>query len=199
MIAPADLPDDLRRAVISEFAGEPIRWAGQPSAHTAFWRSAAIWLFAVPWTLFALFWESLALGSFSAIGETEGGESSWFGVVFVLFGLPFIAIGLGMMAAPFWLARRARRSIWVITARRIACLTLGRRGVAVRSILPRTIFAIERTEKPDGSGTLKLVFGEGRDSDGDKVERSETLQGIPDVRRVEDVIRRLMQDERPAG
>jgi len=39
-----------------------------------------------------------------------------------------------------------------------------------------------------------VIFGEGRDPDGDKVERSETLQGIPDVRRVEDIIRRLMEE-----
>jgi len=38
------------------------------------------------------------------------------------------------------------------------------------------------------------IFGEGRDPDGDKVERSETLQGIPDARRVEDIIRRLMEE-----
>ncbi len=34
---------------------------------------------------------------------------------------------------------------------------------------------MECRERRDGSGTLKLIFGEGRDSDGDKVERSETL------------------------
>lgn len=194
MTAPADLPDDLRRAVIGEFAGEPIRWAGQPSARTAFWRSAGIWLFAVPWTLFALFWETLSLGGFLGFGGPTGQLWSWFGAFFVLFGLPFVAIGLGMMASPLWLARRAQRSVWVITARRIALMTLGRRGVTVRSIAPRDLFAVERTEKADGSGTLKLIFGEGRDSDGDKVERSETLQGIPDVRRVEDIIRRLMEE-----
>jgi hypothetical protein len=195
MTAPADLPDDLHRAVNSEFAGEPLRWAGQPSSRMAFWRSAGIWLFAVPWTLFALFWETLSLGGFLGFGGPTGQEWSWFGAFFVLFGLPFAAIGLGMMAAPFWLSRRAARSVWVITARRIALITLGRSRVTVRSILPQAVFAIERTEKADGSGSLKLIFGEGRDSDGDKVERSETLQGIPDVRRVEDIIRRMMEEQ----
>jgi hypothetical protein len=181
--------------VNSEFAGEPLRWAGQPSSRMAFWRSAGIWLFAVPWTLFALFWETLSLGGFLGFGGPTGQEWSWFGAFFVLFGLPFAAIGLGMMAAPFWLSRRAARSVWVITARRIALITLGRSRVTVRSILPQAVFAIERTEKADGSGSLKLIFGEGRDSDGDKVERSETLQGIPDVRRVEDIIRRMMEEQ----
>lgn len=198
MTLPPDLPDDLRRAVISEFAGEPIHWSGRPSARSAFWRSVGIWLFAVPWTLFALFWESLSLGAFFGFVGPQGQQWSWFGAFFVLFGLPFVAVGLGMMAAPLWLARRAQRSLWVITARRIACLTLGHRGITVRSISPRELFAVERTEKADGSGTLKLIFGEGRDSDGDKVERSETLQGIPDVRRVEDIIRRLVE-ERPVS
>ncbi len=198
MTLPPDLPEDLRRAVTREFAGEPVRWSGQPSARSAFWRSAGIWLFAVPWTVFALFWEVLSLGGFFGFGGPKGQQWSWFGAFFVLFGLPFVAVGLGMMAAPLWLARRARRSVWVITSRRIACLTLGRRGLTVRSISPRDLFAVERQEKPDGSGTLKLIFGEGRDPDGDKVERSETLQGIADVRRVEDLVRRMMEERAAA-
>ena len=199
MSLPLDLPDDLRRAVTAEFAGEPLRWTGRPSARSAFRGSAAIWLFALPWTAFALFWEILALGGFIGLGGPKNQQWSWFGAFFLLFGLPFVAVGLGMMAAPFWLARRAGRTAWVITSRRIACLTLGRRGVTVRSIAPRDLFAVERTEKADGSGTLKLIFGEGRDSDGDRVERSQTLQGIPDVRRVEDLVRRMMDEQRPAA
>lgn len=190
-----DLPDDLRHALAREFVGEPIRWSGRPAAASAFWGSAAIWLFAVPWTAFALFWESLAIAGFFGLGGPASQQWSWFGAIFVLFGLPFVAVGIGMLAAPLWLARRARRTVWVVTAKRIACLTLSRSGVTVRTILPRTIFAIERTEKPDGSGSLKLIFGEGRDSDGDKVERSETLAAIPAVRQVEDIVRRLMADQ----
>ncbi len=54
-------------------------------------------------------------------------------------------------------------------------------------------------ERRDGSGTLKLIFGEGRDSDGDKVERSETLGHIPEVRRVEALVRQLADDAKAAA
>lgn len=193
MTSIAVLPDRLRDAVTREFAGEPVRWTGQPSARAAFLRSLPIWLFAIPWTAFALFWEVMALGGFLGFGGPQASRGSSLGSVFVLFGLPFVAVGIGMMAAPFWMAWRTRRSAWVISARRIACVTLGLRGILVRSILPREIMTFERTELPDGSGSLKLVFGDGRDSDGDKVERSQSIEGIPDVRKVEDLLRAMAQ------
>jgi hypothetical protein len=186
------MPDRLRDAIAREFAGDPPRWTGQPSSRSAFWKSLPIWLFAVPWTAFALFWEVMALGGLFGLGGAGRGQGPWLAGLFVLFGLPFVVVGLGMMAAPFWMARRARRSAWVVTARRIASLMLTRRGVTVRTILARNLLAIERTENADGSGGLKLLFGEGRDSDGDKVERAETIEGVQDVRRVEQLIRAVL-------
>ena len=57
-----DLPRRLRDAVTKEFQGEPILWAGRPSAMRTFLVSTLIWLFAIPWTAFALGWEWMALG-----------------------------------------------------------------------------------------------------------------------------------------
>ena len=165
------LPHRLRDAATREFAGEPVRWSAQPSPRAVFLRTLPIWLFAIPWTAFSLFWETMAIGGFIGLGSRTGSGWSWFVAAFVLFGLPFIAVGIGMMAAPFWRARQAARSLWVVTTRRITYL------------------------KADGSGSLKLTFGDGRDSDGDKVERSEAIQDIPDVRKVEDLIRRMIEPQ----
>ncbi|MBL8570431.1 MAG: hypothetical protein JNK84_15280 [Phreatobacter sp.] len=186
------MPDRLRDAIAREFAGDPPRWTGQSSSRAAFLRSLPIWLFAIPWTAFSLFWEVIALGGLFGFGGTRGGAGSWMAGLFVLFGLPFVVVGIGMMGAPFWMARRTRRSAWVVTARRVASVMLTRQGVTVRTILARNLLAIERTENADGSGSLKLQFGEARDSDGDKVERSETIEGVQDVRRVEQLIRAVM-------
>jgi hypothetical protein len=188
----ATMPDELADAIAREFAGDPPRWTGQSSPRTAFLKSLPIWLFAVPWTAFALFWEALALGGLLGLGGPKAAQGSWMAMLFVLFGLPFVVVGLGMMGAPFWMARRARRSAWVVSAKRIAQVALTRCGTSVRTLLARSLLSIERTEKPDGSGSLKLLFGEARDSDGDKVERSVTIEDIPDVRRAEALIRATM-------
>jgi hypothetical protein len=193
----ATMPDPLRDAIAREFAGDPPRWTGQSSARAALLKNLPIWLFAIPWTAFALFWEVMALGGLFGFGGPKAAQGSWMAGLFALFGLPFVLVGLGMMGAPFWMAHRARRSVWVVTAKRIAHLALTRHGTTVRTLLARNLLSIERIENPDGSGTLKLLFGDGRDSDGDKVERSETIEGVPDVRRVESLIRATMEPSGP--
>jgi hypothetical protein len=61
--------------------------------------------FAIPWTLFSCIWTSAALfGAMTAIREK--GSSLWV-LAFPLFGLPFVAIGIGMLwhgLVP-WIAR----------------------------------------------------------------------------------------------
>ncbi|MBX9991965.1 hypothetical protein [Phreatobacter oligotrophus] len=199
MTLPSDLPADLARAAAGAFPGEPIRWAGRPSSRAAFWRALPIWLFAIPWTAFALFWEAMAIGGALGLAGRGSEASSTFGLVFTLFGLPFIAVGIVLMGLPFWTARRTARTLWLVTTRRVGSVTLTASGVTIRTVWPHDLLAMECRERRDGSGTLKLIFGEGRDSDGDKVERSETLGHIPEVRRVEALVRQLADDAKAAA
>ena len=101
MIEP-ELDAILRRELMT---GERIVWSGQPNPrklYAAFaiwlfaipWTAFAIWGFAIPWTAFALFWEAMAL--FMLWGDTTKTPAAitWsFGIVFPLFGLPFIVVG----------------------------------------------------------------------------------------------------------
>lgn len=180
----ADLPRRLRDAATREFQGERILWAGRPSASRAFWAGTLVWLFAIPWTAFSLGWEAMALQGWLSGKPSPSATHTVMGIVFPLFGLPFVLIGLAMMAAPFLAWIWARRTVHVIGEKRIACLTVGRR-LKVKTYPTASVMRTERTERRDGSGTLKVVTGLRRDSEGDKVEESETLYGIPEVAKVE--------------
>lgn len=55
-------------------------------------------------------------------------------------------------------------------------------------MLPEQIHSIERTERPDGSGNLRLILGYEKDGDGDTVTKAEDLMAIPEVRKVENLL-----------
>ena len=182
-----DLPRRLRDAVTKEFQGEAILWAGRPSAMRTFLVSTLIWLFAIPWTAFALGWEWMALGGWLSGKPPPSGSHLIFGIVFPLFGLPFVLVGLGMMATPFLAWRWARRTVHVIGDKRLVTMTVGRK-LKVKTYPTASITRLERTERRNGSGTLKVIMGTHRDSDGDKTETTEVFYGIDDVAKVERLI-----------
>jgi len=82
--------------------------------------------------------------------------------------------------------------VYVLTAKRLAVVESGL-TLKVRSIFPGDVHSIERTQRRDGCGNLKIVTGWTRDSEGGKVEKSETLIGVPEVRQVEDHIRGVLE------
>jgi hypothetical protein len=194
------LPDSLKRFAEREFLGERLVWAAQPDIRRAFLLSFLIYLFAIPWTAFSLFWMSVPLGALyefysgESIGAPKGAPilMMW---VFAIFGTPFLLIGFGMLLAPFYGLWKGRSTLYVLTDKRLATLE-GGREVKVVSIEPSQIGSLTRKEKADGRGTLVISHGYERDSDGDRIERKTELGVIDDVRRVEQLVRALR--ERPA-
>lgn len=190
------LPRDAFQRLTRELSGEKILWAGRPSPRAAFWKGIPIWLFAIPWTVFSLAWEGIALAAFFAGGEqAPAGAGAVMVYVFPIFGLPFVLIGLGMMGAPFWQARKARRSVHILTDKRLVTAELGN-AMSIESIEPARIVALTRKEERDGSGTLTLSLGKFRDSDGDAVEKLVTWPGVPEVKVLEDRLREGMAESR---
>ncbi|MGL5137509.1 MAG: hypothetical protein ACRC7G_07050, partial [Beijerinckiaceae bacterium] len=104
-----------------------------------------------------------------------------------IFGLPFIIIGFGMLAAPFVALRKAGQTLYVLTNKRLAILE-GGKTISVVSVVPGEILSTSRKEGPDGRGTLILHQGYARDSDGDRVEKKTDLGVISDVRRIEQTV-----------
>ena len=183
------LPAWLEAAVQRETAGESVRWIGRPGAWRAFAWTSLIWIFGIPWLAFSLFWEATVVGSLlmSKGAPFAGSMGQTMGWVMALFGLPFVLIGLAMLMAPFAAFRTARRTVYALTNKRFITITEGRTR-RVKSVLPDLIRSIERKERPDGSGNLRLILGFENDGDGGAVTKTEDLVGIADVRKVETLL-----------
>lgn len=182
-LSPA-LDQALRRELL---AGERLLWSAQPRAGKLR-RGFGIWLFAIPWTAFALFWEVMAFLPWFASSKTPQAIQWSFGIVMPLFGLPFVAIGLWMLWQPIRAMRGAGDTAYGLTERRLLRVieTQGRGGERkVDSLLLRQIGPIDRREGRDGFGDLRIQTHSTVDSDGDrKTERFEVL-GVPEVARLE--------------
>lgn len=179
----------LRKYIDKELRGERLLWAGQPDPKIALKSLIGIWIFAIPWTAFALFWETMAVGGW--VTGTTKGMQGWSGLVMVLFGIPFVAIGLGMMAGPFWAARTARNSIYVLTDQRLVYVTEKRGGFTTKTTWPADIHSLSKSVNNDGKGSLKISYGSKRDSEGDLVEKSETVAGVGNVDELERLLREM--------
>ena len=137
---------DLRALQQRYFPRERLEWAARPIPRFFAPGILPSFLFAIPWTAFALFWMAGASGFRWPFREGFTPVS-----LFPLFGLPFVLIGLFLLSAPLrnWL--RMRRQVYVITHRR--AIVVGRRSA--RS-WPRRDLNSERVDRANGTGALLL-------------------------------------------
>ena len=139
-------------------------------------------LFGIPWTLFAIFWIAGASG-FKMPDFSHGAG------LFPLFGVPFVLVGFGMLSAPYWAARKAAASAYVITNERVMLIESGVfGGVSVRSFLPHQLSDLRRVQLPDGSGDLILDKKITTNSEGSRSTTDIGFFGVPDVRGVEALV-----------
>lgn len=190
MIDYRQLPSWFRASAMGELAGEKLLWAGMPRPVAAFRGAALLWLFAVPWMALTLFWEAAVVRLWYFQLPNGKGPPPGFGLV--LWGLPFVLIGVVMMAVPYFAWRRAQRTVYVLTDKRLLFITHDRKRT-VQSLNLRAITATARTEKSDGSGTLSISLAPYLDSEGDRTIHREFFHGIRDVRAVEALLRAAME------
>lgn len=186
MEPPAQLSQDLRQKLQAALApGERLLWSARPDPRKAP-SGFLIWLFAIPWTAFALFWESAVLQPLVA----SGGDMavSGFSIVMALFGVPFVLIGLAMMALPLLGLLRLGYVVHAVTDRRLLTLRGFRGRSRVNSVPIDGLGPIERKTRSDGWGSISIQTGSRIDSDGDRVIERFTMAGIPDVASVERLI-----------
>lgn len=97
-------------------ADEEILWQGAPDDgvdFSGFWSMQT--LFALFFTGFSLFWITMAYRISGQMTDTVGRVVN---LVFPLFGLPFLLVGLQMLLGRFWSdARRRRNSYYTLTNR----------------------------------------------------------------------------------
>lgn len=130
--------------------GERVLWAGQPRQGVYLRSSDLIAIpFSMLWGGFAIFWEVMALSSSHSKGRAP--------IIFPIFGIPFVVIGLYMMVGRFFVEAWMRRRTWYgITDRRAMIITVGGNG-GLKSFDLRTIGEVDFNMHSDGTGSL--VFG----------------------------------------
>jgi len=150
MIVETQVPYTLREWVDREVGpDERLQWMDMPAPRFFTGTSIGAFLFAIPWTGFAVFWTVTAAWGTRQASDTGG--SGAVAILFPLFGVPFILIGLGLFFSPLWAYRKARRTVYVITDRR-AILFEGGWSTTVRSFPPDQLRDVFREERRDGSG-----------------------------------------------
>jgi len=193
-VAPPDLDHQLRAELER---GERLLWSGQPIASRLFLKAFALYLFAIPWTAFALFWEVMALSPWLAMQSAENPDNAQqiLSIVFPLFGLPFIAIGFWMLAKPFVLLRKAGRIVYAITDRRAIIAVLGRGGASEIESYSYSQMGqgLQRNESADGSGSLYFAIGRSVGSDGKTRLRRRGFEAVAKVQEVESKLRRAIE------
>jgi hypothetical protein len=130
--------------------GEHVEWLGKPIPRYFTRIARSVYVFGIPWTAFAIFW---------TIGyvRQEGHGSA------VLPGLPFILIGLVVLATPIWCYRRALKTVYVITNKRAITIQEGW-SCSTQSYYSDNLQDIYSKEQKDGTGDVIITCQALRDS-----------------------------------
>ncbi len=186
------LPQDLRRALTAELGpGERVLYAAQPDWRAERGKLMAIFLFGLGWSAIAFLFFGMSLGALLGIApQQSNGKPAGFGMMlfFFLFSLPFVAIGLACLAAPFLGIRKSRNTVHVVTDARLVNIYGGRDAGAESYPLAKINF-IKRRDRRNGTGNLHIGYGVEKDSDGDPRPLTTDWSGIPDAKRAEALIR----------
>ncbi|MHC4062023.1 MAG: PH domain-containing protein [Planctomycetota bacterium] len=130
---------------------EDLIWWGRPKQGILF-RNSDIYMipFSLIWGGFALFWEATVLIEFFK-------DESNMPIIFPLFGIPFVVMGIYLIAGRFWVdAKRREKTCYGLTDRRVLIIT-GIWSQTVKSVDALRLPELTLNEKADGSGTI--VFG----------------------------------------
>jgi hypothetical protein len=138
------LPEEMIRTELG--SGEKLLWSGEPR-QGIFLRGNDAFLipFSLMWGGFAIFWE------YSVVTTNAP-------PFFMLWGIPFVAIGLYMIVGRFWVdARQRANAAYGVTSERIVIIT-GLFSNQTKSLSIDTLTDISLTEKTGGIGTI--TFGQ---------------------------------------
>lgn len=135
--------------------GENLVWSGRPRQGLRFQAADLLLVpFSLLWGGFALVWETTALTMTTKIPMDKG--PGYIPVMFPLFGLPFVAMGLYMMIGRFFFDSWMRaRTAYGVTNERVIIVS-GLRTPSIQSLNLKTLTNISFTENGDGTGTIQF-------------------------------------------
>jgi hypothetical protein len=161
--------------------------------------------FSLVWGGFAIFWEIMALGiGFSSHRRPgPGGPGEFIGLIFPLWGIPFVVAGLYMIFGRFFYDAALRKTTWFgVTNQRLIVLK-GLFGCNVASFDYATLTNLNLVERGDGSGDI--LFGSpnllsdfaGANWTGSNRYRPPGFYQLTDVRRIFNLIRAAQNQVKP--
>lgn len=156
---------------------ERLIWADRPIVSVRRLPDLGRILFGFIFGGFAVFWTSAAWLA------SRGTDDVFFGTLFPLFGLPFIAVGVGIAVSGMKSWSERGGTVYALSDQRVLIVSTRSRRT-VRWLDLKAIRGVERKDGTDGVGTITLLV-EGSDM------RSEILPGIPEAARVGAEIGRL--------
>jgi hypothetical protein len=172
--------------------GERLLWSGAPRQGLVLRPADALLVpFSLLWGGFALFWEASVLLSAAPL-------------FFRLWGVPFVLVGLYLIAGRFWYdAWRRGRTTYGVTTERVLIAA----GRQVKSLDLRTLsdVTLELEQRRDGSGTI--TFGPSAPwgswyagTAWPGVRPPAAFEMVPDAKRVYELIREAQRSgSRPAA
>lgn len=165
-------------------AGERVVWKGKPIPRFFTPSSTGAFLFALPWTAFAIVW-MLGAAEFKMPDFNEGKD------LFPLFGVPFLLIGLGMLSSPFWAYWRSLKTVYVITEKRALTFDGGVFTTTIRSYAPHKLQDLFRREKSNGTGDVLIDRRDWRDTDGDQQTEELGFLRLENPKEIEALLKEL--------
>lgn len=149
MIDDYSVEEQIRRYIAEN---ERLIWCGRPRQGVVFRRSDIFMIpFSFMWGGFALFWEITVLIEFFK-------DDSNTPIIFPLFGIPFVLLGIYFIAGRFWAdSKRRDKTYYGLTNKRVLIIS-GICSQRIKSIDVQRLPALTLSEKSDGSGTI--TFGQ---------------------------------------
>jgi len=139
--------------------GEEMLWDGQPKLNGRFRaNSAGISVFGIIWLSFSLFW---TIGAFAA--TRASGALGIISLLFPLFGLPFITIGVFMVFfAPAKQRTKNQSTYYYVTDKRIIINISTQKSPSFSSIFYGDIQGAQIIQNRDNTGNIvftPMIFG----------------------------------------
>ena len=138
-------------------ADERLLWSGQPRRGIRLRPQDAYMIpFSLLWGGFAFFWESMVVFG-PARGRPHGGSASGAPIFFMLWGVPFVLMGIYVIIGRFFVDAWSReRTRYAVTNERVI-IESGLFTRQTKSLQLRTLSDVSLTERAGGNGAI--TFG----------------------------------------
>jgi len=183
LLTDRDVETELKQNLSKD---EKLLWTGRPKTGILF-RGSDIFLipFSLLWCGFAIFWETSVVSSGAPF-------------FFMIWGIPFIAVGLYVTVGRFFIdAKKRSNTIYGITDNRVI-IKSGIFSQEIKSLNIKTLSDLTISEKSDGTGTISFGPSDFRYAMMDGMEwpgmkRPPRLEFVPDVKKLYELLLQLQR------